>query len=36
MGMSIGLSNNFGIEHYGVIAGLYEGSGSTSTGSGDE
>ena len=24
-GMSIGLSTNFGIEHYGVVAGMHEG-----------
>ena len=35
-GMSIGLSTNFGIEHYGVIAGMHESSGPTSVGSGEE
>ena len=35
-GMSIGLSTNFGIEHYGVIAGMHEGSGPSSVGAGEE
>ena len=35
-GMSIGLTTNFGIEHYGVIAGMHESAGPSSVGMGEE
>jgi len=34
--MSIGLTTNFGIEHYGVIAGMHESAGPSSVGMGEE